>query len=211
MEELLLDFATSIISYFASFGYWGIGVMMAIESCNIPITSVIILPFGGYLVSTGQLQFFPAALAGTIGGTVGSVISYYVGLFGGRPFLLRYGKYLGLTEKRLEIAENWLSRYGDIAVFISQLVPSIRNLISLPVGAARLRIIPFTIYTFLGSLIWALILTYCGFILGENWEMVRAWVQGIGILLLLVTVLPLLGWLFLRKWKNQVVRNDCRQ
>lgn len=202
MEELLLDFATSIISYFASFGYWGIGVMMAIESCNIPITSVIILPFGGYLVSTGQLQFFPAALAGTIGGTVGSVISYYVGLFGGRPFLLRYGKYLGLTTKRLKNAENWLNRYGDITVFISQLVPSIRNLISLPVGAARLRIIPFTIYTFLGSLIWALILTYCGFILGENWEMARAWVQSIGIFLLLVTILPFLGWFFLRKRKK---------
>lgn len=175
---------------------------MAIESCNIPITSVIILPFGGYLVSTGQLQFFPAALAGTIGGTVGSVISYYVGLFGGRPFLLRYGKYLGLTTKRLKNAENWLNRYGDITVFISQLVPSIRNLISLPVGAARLRIIPFTIYTFLGSLIWALILTYCGFILGENWEMVRAWVQSIGIFLLLVTILPFLGWFFLRKRKK---------
>lgn len=202
MEELLLDFTTSIISYFASFGYWGIGVLMAIESCNIPITSVIILPFGGYLVSTGQLQFFPAALAGTIGGTVGSVISYYVGLFGGRPFLLRYGKYLGLTTKRLKNAENWLNRYGDITVFISQLIPSIRNLISLPVGAARLRIIPFTIYTFLGSLIWALILTYCGFLLGENWEMVRTWVQSIGIFLLLVTILPFLGWFFLRKRKK---------
>ncbi|MDD2360584.1 MAG: DedA family protein [Lawsonibacter sp.] len=172
--------------------------MMAIESCNIPLPSEIILPFGGYLVSTGQLKFFPAALAGATGGTVGSIISYYIGLFGGRPLLLRYGKYIGLTTEILHKAEGWLVRYGEATVFFSRLLPGIRTFISLPVGAARIRMVPFIIYTFLGSLIWALFLTYCGYLLGENWEIIRTWFQRIDLVLLGVIIL-LIAWFVWRK------------
>ncbi|CEO88605.1 MAG TPA: DedA family protein [Syntrophaceticus sp.] len=198
MTEFLTELVITVTSYIASLGYWGVGMMMAIESCNIPLPSEIILPFGGYLVSTGQLKFFPAALAGATGGTVGSIISYFIGLFGGRPLLLRYGKYIGLTTERLHKAEGWLVRYGDATVFFSRLLPGIRTFISLPVGAARVRMIPFIIYTFLGSLIWALLLTYCGFLLGENWEIIRTWFQRIDLVLLGVIIL-LIAWFVWRK------------
>ncbi|MGB4503522.1 MAG: DedA family protein [Syntrophaceticus sp.] len=198
MTELLMELATTVTSYIASLGYWGLGIMMAIESCNIPIPSEIILPFGGYLVSTGQLKFFPAALAGAVGGTVGSIISYYIGLFGGRPLLLRYGKYIGLTTEILYKAESWLNRYGDFTVFFSRLLPGIRTFISLPVGAARVKMIPFIIYTFLGSLIWALFLTYCGYLLGENWEIIRTWFQRFDLVLLGIIIL-LIAWFVWRK------------
>ncbi len=199
--ELITEFLTELVvvvtSYVASWGYWGVGVLMAFESCNIPIPSEIILPFGGYLVSTGQLKFFPAALAGAVGGTVGSVVSYYIGLFGGRPLLLRYGKYIGLTSGILHRAEDWLLRYGEATAFFSRLLPGIRTFISLPVGAARIRMIPFIVYTFLGSLIWALLLTYCGFLLGDNWEIIRTWFHSID-LILLGAILLLVLWFF---WK----------
>ena len=193
-----MQLMTTVTSYIASLGYWGVGIMMAIESCNIPLPSEIILPFGGYLVSTGRLKFFPTALAGAAGGTVGSIISYYIGLFGGRPLLLRYGKYIGLTTERLHQAEGWLARYGDATVFFSRLLPGIRTFISLPVGAARVSMIRFIVYTFLGSLIWALVLTYCGYLMGENWEMIRGWFHRIDIVLLGVIVL-LAGWFVWRK------------
>jgi membrane protein DedA with SNARE-associated domain len=198
MTELLLELVTKVTAYIASLGYWGIGVMMAIESCNIPLPSEIILPFGGYLVSTGQLKFFPAALAGAVGGTAGSVISYYIGLFGGRPFLYSYGKYFLLTPERLDTAERWFARYGDATVFLSRLLPGIRTFISLPAGAARMRIFPFVIYTFVGSLIWALFLTYCGCLLGENWGIIRTWFHRLDLILLAAVIL-LVGWYFWRR------------
>lgn len=199
MADLLLELVVKVTGFIASLGYWGIGIMMAIESCNVPIPSEIILPFGGYLVSTGQLQFFPAALAGAAGGTVGSVLSYYIGLWGGRPFIFRYGRYCGLTPERLNTAESWFLRYGDAAVFLSRLLPGIRTFISLPAGAARMKMFPFLIYTFAGSLIWALVLTYCGFLLGENWALVRAWFHRFD-LVLLAGIILLVAWYF---WKRR--------
>lgn len=200
MTELLLELVTKVTAFIASLGYWGIGMMMAIESCNIPLPSEIILPFGGYLVSTGQLKFFPAALAGAVGGTMGSVVSYYIGLFGGRPFLYRYGKYFWLTPERLDTAERWFVRYGDATVFFSRLLPGIRTFISLPAGAARMRMLPFLIYTFVGSLIWALILTYCGYLLGENWGIIRTWFHRLDLILLAAIIL-LVGWWYF--WKRR--------
>lgn len=199
MADLLLELVTTVTAYIASLGYWGVGIMMAIESCNIPLPSEIILPFGGYLVSTGQLKFFPAALAGAAGGTVGSAVSYYIGLFGGRPLLLRYGKYIGLTTERLYKAEGWLNRYGDATVFFSRLLPGIRTFISLPAGAARLKMTPFIIYTFVGSLVWSLFLTYCGYLLGENWEIIRTWFHRLDLVLLAAIIL-LVAWFF---WKRR--------
>ncbi len=199
MADLFLELALKVTGFIASLGYWGIGILMAIESCNVPIPSEIILPFGGYLVSTGELHFFPAALAGATGGTAGSVLSYYIGLWGGRPFLFRYGKYCGLTPARLNTAESWFLRYGDVAVFFSRLLPGVRTFISLPAGAARMKMLPFLIYTFVGSLIWSLALTYCGYLLGENWELVRTWFHRFD-LILLVGVVLLVAWYI---WKRR--------
>ncbi|PKM77152.1 MAG: hypothetical protein CVU90_09045 [Firmicutes bacterium HGW-Firmicutes-15] len=177
-------------------GYWGIGIGMAIESCNIPLPSEIILPFGGYLVYKGTLNFYGVAIAGAVGGTVGSLVSYYIGLIGGRAFIERYGKYLGLPHHRLVQAEHWFSRYGNSTVFLTRLMPGVRTFISLPVGAAKMNIGYFTIYTFAGSLIWSLFLTYVGLMLGENWQLIKPWFHIIDLVIISAIILAIVYLLF---------------
>lgn len=196
---LLTGIAVTVTTFIASLGYWGIGILMAIESCNIPVPSELILPFGGYLVSTGKLAFFATALAGTIGGTFGSLVSYYIGLYGGRPFLDRYGRYFGATPGRIALAENWFARYKIWTVFFTRLLPAIRTFISLPAGVARVNVALFTFYTFLGTLIWSLFLTYIGFVLGEHWTVVSSWFHRVDLLLLTAAILLLVYWLWYRR------------
>lgn len=198
MAELLTEVALIVKDFIASLGYWGIGILMAIESCNIPVPSEVTLPFGGYLASTGRLTFWGAVMAGTVGGTVGSLVSYYIGLFGGRPFLDRYGRYLGASPSRLALAEDWFIRYNLWTVFFTRLMPVIRTFISLPAGVARVNIFIFTVYTFIGTLIWSIFLTYLGFILGEHWDAISPWFHRFDLLLLAAVVLLLAYWLWRR-------------
>lgn len=170
--EYLFQLVTGKIG---ALGYWGVALGMAIESANIPLPSEIIMPFGGYLVSTGKLNFFWTGMAGTIGGTVGSILSYLLGLWGGRPFLLRYGRYIGINQQRLAMADYWFDRYGEATVFFTRLMPVIRTFISLPAGISGMNFPRFVIYTFLGSLPWCFFLTYLGVKLGEHWEDLKIW------------------------------------
>lgn len=186
----------------SSMGYWGIGIAMAIESCNILLPSEIILPYGGYLVYKGTLTYFGASLAGAIGGTVGSLISYYIGLVGGRPFLDKYGSYIGLPSRRLLKAERWMFRNGELTIFVTRLLPGIRTFISFPAGAAKMNVVHFTIYTFLGSLIWSLLLTKIGVILGENWDTLQPWFQKFDLIVILALLLFILYVQFKRRKKT---------
>lgn len=188
VEEL---FAVVTINI-AALGYWGIALGMAIESANIPLPSEIILPFGGYLVSTGKLNFFWTAMAGTLGGTAGSILSYILGIWGGRPFLLKYGRYIGVTEKRLAMADNWFNRYGEATVFFTRLMPVIRTFISLPAGIFRMNFPRFVLYTFLGSLPWCFFLTYMGLQMGEHWEDLKPWFHRADVLVAIFIVGALL-------------------
>jgi membrane protein DedA with SNARE-associated domain len=201
MAGLLTGIVLKVTVFIASMGYWGIGILMAIESCNIPLASEVTLPFGGYLVSIGRLTFFGTALAGAVGGTVGSLISYYIGLLGGRPFLERYGRYLGVTPDRLTLAEFWFARYDIFTVFFTRLLPVVRTFISLPAGVARVNIALFTFYTFLGTLVWSLVLVYIGFVLGAHWEIVSAYFHRFDLLLLAAAILLLACWLW-RRWTS---------
>lgn len=175
LTELIESFLTSVTAVIAAMGYWGLGIGMAIESANIPLPSEVILPFGGYLVSTGRLEFWGVVLAGTAGGTAGSAISWFIGFKGGRPFLLRYGRYVGFSISHLELAERWFERYGEATVFFTRLMPVVRTFISLPAGIAGMDFKKFLVYTFLGSLPWSILLTYAGLKLGQNWQAVKPW------------------------------------
>lgn len=170
MTELLAPLFHMVTGFIARLGYTGIAIGMAIESACIPLPSEIILPFGGYLVSTGRLSFWGTVLAGTIGGTIGSIVAYFVGLWGGRPFLRRYGRYVFFSEKEFAVAERWFRRYGEATVFFTRLMPVIRTFISLPAGIAAMPFGRFVVYTFLGSLPWSILLVYVGRQLGANWE-----------------------------------------
>ncbi len=178
----------------AALGYWGVAIGMAVESANIPLPSEIILPFGGFLVSQGHLSFWGVVLAGTIGGTVGSSVSYFIGSVGGRPLVLRYGRYVGLGPEKLDLADHWFARYGEATVFLTRLLPVVRTFISLPAGISRMNFKRFVVYTFAGSLIWSIALTYVGVVLGENWHELKPWFHRLDVVV--VTLLAAAGLLW---------------
>lgn len=185
MAELIEAVILYITGAIAAMGYWGIAIGMAIESANIPLPSEVILPFGGYLVHTGRLEFWGAVMAGTVGGTAGSAASYYIGLKGGRPILIRYGRYVGFSVKHLNMADRWFSRYGEATVFFTRLMPIVRTFISLPAGISGMNFSRFLIYTFLGSLPWSILLTYAGLKLGQNWQAVKPWFHRLDVVVAL--------------------------
>ena len=165
--EVLTAFIVATIS---TLGYGGIVLLMAIESACIPLPSEIIMPFSGYLVYTGRFNIWLVGIAGAFGCVVGSLVSYWVGMYGGRPLIEKYGKYLLVSSHDLDLADRWFDRFGEIIVFVSRLLPAIRTFIAFPAGVARMNLKKFVIYTFAGSLPWCLGLAYIGQKLGERWD-----------------------------------------
>jgi membrane protein DedA with SNARE-associated domain len=152
----------------AAWGYLGIVFMMAIESANIPLPSEAIMPAAGILVQQGKLNLHLAALAGAVGCVVGSIPSYLLGLYGGRPFFERYGRWLLLKERDLALAESWVRKYGNVTFFICRMLPVVRTFISFPAGVLRAPFAVFCTLTFLGSWIWCYLLAFAGIKFGEN-------------------------------------------
>ena len=165
--EILSAFIVGTISLL---GYSGIVLLMAIESACIPLPSEIIMPFSGYLVSKGEMNLWLVGLAGAVGCVLGSMVAYWVGMYGGRPLIERYGRYILISHHDLDLADRWFKKYGEIIVFASRLLPAIRTFIAFPAGVARMNIPKFIIYTFAGSLPWCLGLAYVGQKLGEQWD-----------------------------------------
>lgn len=169
--------------------------MMAIESACIPLPSEIIMPLAGWmLIKNLELPVYLVLLAGfygAVGNLIGSIVAYGVGMWGGRPFLMRWGKYILISHHDLDKADNWFRRYGGWSVFISRLLPAVRTFISLPAGIAKMPFIKFCIYSFIGAFIWSVALAYGGYLIGEHWETIRAamrpfdWVI-VGIVLLAI-------------------------
>ena len=175
---------------------------MAIESACIPLPSEIIMPLAGWFLvddrGLGVEWLLLAAFCGALGNLIGSLAAYAVGAWGGRPLLLRYGRYLLITRHEVEQAERWFARYGDRTVFISRMLPVIRTFISLPAGIARMNLWRFSILTFVGSFPWSLGLAWAGFILGENWERLRDWMRPADIPILIVLA-ALIAWYIYRR------------
>lgn len=151
-------------------GYWGVALLMAVESANVPLPSEMILPYAGYLVQQGQMNIHLAALAGAIGCVLGSIPSYWLGYVGGRPWLQKYGKWLLLSEHDLEKAERWTAKFGDWTFFLCRMLPVVRTFISFPAGVFKAPLVPFLFLTFVGSLVWSYALVWVGIKFGENLE-----------------------------------------
>ena len=151
-------------------GYGGIALLMALESACIPLPSEVIMPFAGYLTSTGRFSLLAVALAGAVGCNVGSTIAYWIGATGGRSFVDRYGGWVLLDHHDLDQAERFFGRFGTVAVLIGRLLPVVRTFIALPAGMARMRQAPFQLYTFVGSFVWCYVLAYVGEQLGRRWD-----------------------------------------
>lgn len=170
VEKILAALAGFAISVISAGGYWGVALLMAIESACIPLPSEIIMPFAGYLVSTGRFDLYLAATAGAIGCNLGSIVAYEIGKRGGRPVAERWGRYLLIGPGELDAADRFFARWGSIAVLIGRLLPVIRSFIAFPAGVARMRLVPFHVYTFLGSWPWCFGLAWVGMKLGSKWD-----------------------------------------
>lgn len=172
MLEHIANFITTFIT---NTGYAGIALLMTIESACIPLPSEIIMPFSGYLASTGTLSLWLVALAGATGNVLGSLVAYAVGAWGGRPFVERYGKYILITHHDLNLADRWFTRHGNITIFICRMLPAVRTFIAFPAGVSRMPLWRFNLYTFVGSYIWCYALGWIGFKLGQHWHEMRSW------------------------------------
>ncbi|HKE61997.1 MAG TPA: DedA family protein, partial [Nitrospira sp.] len=170
IEAIITILSRFVISTISTLGYTGILLTMAIESACIPLPSEIIMPFSGYLVTTGQFTMLGVTLAGAIGNVIGSIAAYYVGVWGGRPFVERYGPYFLMSHRDLDIADRWFAKYGEAAVFFSRMLPVIRTFISLPAGIAKMHFPRFVLFTFIGSIPWCYALAYVGVKMGQQWD-----------------------------------------
>ncbi len=173
INEIIMSVVSWIQQVITDMGAWGVALLMAIESCNIPLPSEAILPFAGYLVTKGVFSIHTAAFYGALGCVLGSIPSYYLGYFGGRKFIEKYGKYFLISKHDLEIADKWVDKYGDWSFFICRMLPVVRTFISLPAGILKARKRTFFLFTFVGSLIWSYLLVYVGVKLGENTEALK--------------------------------------
>jgi membrane protein DedA with SNARE-associated domain len=173
--KLLAALAAFIIGVISTLGYGGIVLLMAIESACIPLPSEIVMPFSGYLVYRGDLQLWAVALAGAVGCVLGSVVAYWLGAWGGRPLAVKYGRYVLISHRDLELADRWFDRHGDITILVGRLLPVVRTFIAFPAGVARMAMGKFLVYTFLGSLIWCWVLAWIGERLGEHWDSLGNW------------------------------------
>jgi membrane protein DedA with SNARE-associated domain len=190
-----------IIGIISKLGYAGVMFLMAIESACIPLPSEVIMPFSGYLVFLGRFNLYLAGFFGALGCLLGSILAYFIGLYGGRPLIEKYGKYILISHKDLNRADLWFKKYGEATVFFSRLLPVIRTYISFPAGVAKMNFGKFCFYTFLGSFPWTLGLAYLGLRLGEHWESLKEYFRRFDILIGAIIVLAII-WYILRHVNN---------
>ena len=175
IAQTLEAVAAWIQGVISAMGYPGIALLMGIESACIPLPSEVIMPFAGSLVPSGRFTLFGCGLAGAIGCVLGSIPAYYAGYYGGRPLILKYGRYVLLSAEHLDWADRFFARRGDITVFIARLLPVVRTFIAFPAGVAKMPMGKFVVYTFVGSFPWCLGLAWLGAKLGEHIDELKPW------------------------------------
>jgi len=204
IDQIVIPFLASL---YGAVGYLGVMVAMAIESAMIPLPSELILPFAGFLVSDpakveplthGPWGFWIVVGVATRGNTLGSLVAYAIGAWGGRPFLERYGKYLLIRAHEIEIAERFFGRWGAQTAFFSRLLPIVRTFISFPAGVARMPLRTFILYSTAGAFIWSTVLVWAGVQLGERWTEIRGALQPFDLAIAVAVVVGLAVLLWLR-------------
>ena len=186
----------SITHFISSFSYFGVAFLMAIESAAIPLPSEIIMPFAGFLVSTGQMTLLGIAIAGAIGSTVGSIILYYIGYLGGRPLIEKYGKYVLMHKKDMQMAENFFNKYGQFSTFIGRILPIVRTFISLPAGIYKVEVKAFIFYSLVGSFIWSFLLGYVGLKFGDKWSSISGYFKGLDYIIAGLIILGIAAYIY---------------
>jgi membrane protein DedA with SNARE-associated domain len=164
----------------------------------VPVPSEAVMPFAGFLIAQGRWTWLAVGVWATAGSVVGSLASYWIGAAVGRPVLLRWGRFVGLTASHLDMTERWFGRWGSHAVLLCRFVPVVRHLVSLPAGAARMKVLPFVISTAVGAAAWNIFLAWVGFVAGERWGDIGGtghWLD-VAVLVLLAAAV---GWWYLRR------------
>ncbi|MES1026501.1 DedA family protein [Gloeocapsa sp. BRSZ] len=195
-----------IANTMSSLGYLGIGLLMFLENLFPPIPSELIMPLAGFTVARGQMQFIPAIAAGVLGTVLGALPWYYAGKILGTERLQqladKYGKWISISSKDITKADRWFDRHGSRAVFFCRLVPGVRTLISLPAGISEMHLFPFLLYSTLGTLLWVGFLTYLGYVLGDNYELVDEYLGPVSKIVVVTLVIAFILW---------VVRKNMRR
>ena len=194
-----------LLATILKFGYPGIFLLMAMESSVIPIPSELVMPPAGYWAADGKMNLWLAILCGTIGSLVGAYANYFAAHYLGRPLILKYGKYVGITEEKFAKVETFFHKHGEISTFIGRLLPVVRHLISLPAGLAGMNHLKFTLYTLLGAGLWCTVLTSIGYIIGENQTLIMQYSHQavIGVIIFSAVLITLYIWR--HKKKNPVI------
>ena len=198
-----------LVSTIGSMGYTGIFLLMAMESSVIPIPSEVVMPPAGYLVQQGKMDMLWVILSGTMGSLVGAYANYFAARYLGRPLLLKYGKYVWITEEHFDKVEKYFNDHGEISTFIGRLLPVIRHLISLPAGLAGMNHLKFTAYTLLGAGIWVTVLTWIGYFIGANQELIMKYSHEavIDVIAFSVVLVGVYVWLHKRKQARTAAGN----
>ena len=202
LVETLSNF---VINTIEAMGYLGVWILMALESANIPVPSEIIMPFSGFLTTREVFSFWLLVFVGAFGNLAGSLFSYYLGAYGGRKFLEKYGKFLLIHKQDIETAQKWFARYGNSIAFFSRMLPIVRTFISFPAGVARMNVWKFSVYTFVGSFIWSALLVYVGFWAGENWHFLSPYFRKFDWAIVVVIAAGVIWWVarYIKEIKNE--------
>jgi membrane protein DedA with SNARE-associated domain len=208
---MIKDLLVSIINHLSSLGHLGIFILMSLESACIPIPSEITLPLAGYMVSVHKATLLSMTIVSTLGCLFGSLVAYVVGYFGGRPFIVKYGKYILISEKDLIKADNFFEKRGQATIFISRMLPVIRTFISFPAGVSRMNVVKFTILSVLGSLPWCFLFIFLGKKFGENYSNVENYFKNLNNIVLVVVIAIIVSfvlWKVREMRKNKIVENN---
>jgi len=196
-------FLNWIVNTIGTMGYPGILLLMFIESTFIPLPSELVIPPAGYLISQNQMSWIGVTLSGTAGSLLGALFNYAIAVYLGRPFILRYGKYFGVTQKHFIKGEIFFQKHGNISTFVGRLILGIRHYISFPAGLARMNLKKFCFYTAFGAGIWVWVLAYIGFFVGNNREKVMEVSRQWGLYILAGCVMLVIAYIFWHKRKQK--------
>jgi membrane protein DedA with SNARE-associated domain len=206
MLQTLIDWLLATI---LKFGYTGIFLLMAMESSVIPVPSELVMPPAGYWAAAGKMNMVIAIICGTLGSLVGAYANYFAARYLGRPLLLKYGRYVWITEEKFARVETFFHKHGEISTFIGRLLPVVRHLISLPAGLAGMHHWKFSLYTLLGAGIWCTVLTLIGYVIGENQELIVKYSHQavIGVVIFSAVLIALYVWRHRRKSAREMERS----
>ncbi len=207
LTEFLATYITKIID---QIGYASVAFLMMLESMIFPVPSEAVMPFAGFLVFEGRFTFVLVVVFSTLGSIVGSLLSYVAGYYGGKPFVLKFGKYLLLNEHHLETTEKYFTKFGEVTIFICRFIPIVRHLISIPAGVGKMNLVRFSILTVIGAGMWNAFLCWVGMVLREKWEEVMKYSKVIDIVVIVILAGLLAYFIYKQIRGRQVKKNKAK-